>query len=73
MTVIAIIAARDMRRMLTRRRRAVMARTASSQHLRMVNGIGQRKYICVVAILTNVGCLNVRRTLADGINAVMAA
>lgn len=73
MTVIAIITARDMRWVLTCRRSAVVARPASSQYLCMVNGIGRRKYVCVVTILTNVACLYVRRTLADRVNTVVTA
>ena len=39
----------------------------------MVDGIGRRKYVGVVAILANIACLYVRRTLTDGINAVVTA
>ena len=73
MTIIAIVTAGYMRWVLTCRRGAVVARTASSQYLRMVNDIGRRKYVCVVTILTNVGCLYVCRTLAGGFNSVVAA
>jgi len=73
MTVITIVTARDMRWMLACRCGAVVARAASAQDLRMVDGIGRRKYVRVVTILTNVACLYVRRTLADGINAVVTA
>ena len=72
MAVIAIVAARDMRRMLACRRRAVMARTASTEHLRVIDSIGRRENICIVTILTNVSCLYMGRTLANGINAVVA-
>ena len=73
MTVITIVTARDMRWMLACRYSAVVARAASTQDLRMVDGIGRRKYVRVVTILTNVACLHVRRTLADGINTVVTA
>jgi len=73
MTVIAIVAARDMRWMFARRGSAVMARTAGTQDLCVVDSISGRENICIVAIFTNVGCLYMRRTLADGINAVVAA
>jgi len=73
MAVIAIIAARDMRWMLACGRRAVMARTAGTEDLGVVDSVGGRKNICIVTIFTNVGCLYMRRTLADGINAVVAA
>ena len=73
MTVIAIITTCDMSWMLACRCSAVVARTAGTQHLGMVDGIGRRKYVGVVTILTNVACLNVRRALADGINTVVTA
>ena len=73
MAVIAIIAARDMRWMLACGRRAVMARTAGTEDLCVVDSVGRRENICIVTIFTNVGCLYMRRTLADGINAVVAA
>ena len=71
MTVITIITARDMRWVLAGRGSAVVARATSTQDLRMVDGIGRRKYVCVVTILANIGCLYVRRTLADGIETVV--
>jgi len=73
MAVITIITARDMRWVLACCCSAVVARAAGTQNLRMVDGIGRRKYVCVVTILTNVACLYVRRTLADGINTVVTA
>ncbi len=73
MTVITIVTARDMRWMFACRCGAVVARATSAQDLRMVDGIGRRKYVRVVTILTNVACLYVRRTLADGVNAVVTA
>ena len=73
MTVITIITARDMRWVLAGRGSAVVARATSTQDLRMVDGIGRRKYVCVVTILANIGCLYVRRTLADGIETVVTA
>ena len=73
MAVITIIAARDMGWMFARRRRAVMARTASADDLRVVDRIGGSKYIRIVTIFTNVACLHMRRALADGFNAVVAA
>lgn len=72
MAVIAIVAARDMRRMLACRRRAVMARTASTEDLCVVDSIGRRENIGIVTILTNVSCLYMGRNLANGINTVVA-
>jgi len=73
MTVVTIVTACDMRWMLACCRSAIVARATSTQNLRMVDGIGRRKYVCVVTILTNVACLYMRRTLADGINTVVTA
>ncbi len=73
MAVIAGITARDMCWVFASRRCAVMARTASAQNLGMVDRVRRREYVGVVAILTNVACLYVRRTLADGINTVVTA
>ena len=73
MAVITIVAARDMCWMFARRRRAVMARTTSTDDLCVVDCVGRSEDICIVTIFANVACLYMRRTLADGINAVVAA
>ncbi len=65
MAVIAIVAARDMRWMFACGGRAVMARTASTEDLCVVDSIGGRENSCIVTIFTNVGCLDMRRALAD--------
>lgn len=39
----------------------------------MVHGVGGRENIRIVAVLTNVGRLNVCGALADGFDTVMAA
>ena len=54
------------------RRRAVVTRTASADDLCVVDSIGRSEHVCIVTIFTNVGCLYMRRSLADGINAVVA-
>ncbi len=59
--------------MFASRCRAVVARTASTDDLCVVDCIGRSEHICIVTIFANVGCLYMRRTLADGINAVVAA
>ena len=73
MAIVTIVAARDMCWMFAGCCSSVVARTASTQDLGVVDGIGRREYIRVVTIPTNVGCLYVRRTLADGINTVVTA
>ena len=73
MAVIAIVAGRDMCWMFTCCRSAVMARTASTDDLCVVDCIGWSEHICIVTIFANVGCLYMRRTLADRVNAVVAA
>ncbi len=72
MAVITIVAARDMRWMFASRRRAVVARTASTDDLCVVDSIGRSEHICIVTIFANVGCLYMRRSLADRFNAVVA-
>ena len=71
MAVIAIVAARDMCWMFTCRRRAVMARTASTDDLCVVDPNCRCKYVGVMAVLANVGGLNMRQALAGGGAAVM--
>ena len=72
MAVVAVVAAREVRRVLATRQHAVMAGETGAEHLRMVDGgcrcVGNR----VVAVLTNVGCVDVIGGLAGCIDAVMA-
>lgn len=72
MTVVTIIATRNVRRMFAGRRIAVVAGSAATEDLRMVHGVGWHPDIAVVAVLANVCRLNVSRILADRCDAVVA-
>ncbi len=73
MTVIAVVAAGNMGRMLASRRDAVVAGTAGTKYLRMINDICWLPDSAVVAVFTNIGRLDVGETLASSSNTVMAA
>ena len=73
MAVVAIRAAGDVRRVLAGRGDAVMAGSASTDHLSVVDrdrGLKQRRAVTVFA---DVGRLNMRRALACGSSAVVTA
>jgi len=72
-TVIAIIAACDMRRVLACCYRAIVTGAASANNLRMVHPIGGGERHVVVTVLANIGGLDMCRVLAGGIGAVVAA
>jgi len=72
-TVIAGIAAGDMRRMLAGRRKAVMAGIAGSDDLVMVDRHHRCKHVCRVAVLADVRRLHMGRILAGSFDAVVAA
>lgn len=71
-TIVAIITAVHVGRVLAGRRYTVMTGTACPQYLRMIN----RKHGCpdirVMAVLAHVRSLNMRRTLARCLHAVVA-
>ena len=71
--VIAIVATRDVRRVLADRRGAVMARAANADDLSMIDSV--RRYPCIrrMTVFTNSAGLNMRWRLAGGINAIVAA
>lgn len=71
MTVIAIVAARDMSCMLSDRDVAVMAGTTGAQYLCVVDGYYRLKHDSVVAVLTNIGRRHMCRTLARRRDAIM--
>ena len=52
--VVAVVAARYVRRMFASRRDTIMTRAAAAEYLRMVNGDGRHPDGSVVAILTHV-------------------
>lgn len=58
MTVVAVVAARNMRRMLARRCCAVVARAAGAKNLRVIDRISGCEYVRVVAVLANIRCLD---------------
>ncbi len=58
---------------LTGRRETVMTGATGAGHLRVVDRVHRRKRIGVVAVLADVGCCNVRRGLASGVGAIVAA
>jgi hypothetical protein len=73
MTVLAVVAARYMRRMFADRGYAVMARPASADNLCVIDGECRYPHVRVVAVLANISCLNMGRTLARCFDTVMAA
>ncbi len=72
MAVITVIATGDVGRVFAGRLDAVMAGTASAQDLCVVHRKHRRPDVRSVAVLANVAGLDVRRSLARGIGAVMA-
>jgi len=72
-TVIAIIAARDVRRMLADCGRSVVAGTACANDLRVVHLVSGYECHVVVTVLADIGGLDMCRVLARGIHAVMTA
>ena len=71
--VIAVLAARNVRRVLAGGDRAVMAGAAGAEYLCVVDGVGRRPDDVVVAVRADVGGVDVRRVLARGLGAVVAA
>lgn len=72
MTVIAGIAARDVRQVLARRHDAIMAVTASTDDLSVIDDIDRHPHVGVMAILADICGLNMRHVLASGIRTVVA-
>ena len=72
MAVVAIVAAGNVCRVLAGRSIAIVARTAAAEDLGMVDAIGWRPHSRVVAILTHVRGLNMRRIFTCRGNTVMA-
>ena len=65
MAVVAVVAARNVGRMLAGRRGAVVARAAGSKNLRVIDHIRRREHVRIVAILANISCLDMCRALAN--------
>ena len=73
MAVIALKIRHKVPLVLAGRRVAIMAGEAGANDLRVIHHVGRRKRYVVVAILTNIGGIDVRWILARRIGAVMAA
>ncbi len=72
MTVITVISAGNMQRVLTSRGDAIMTGATAAQHLGVVDGNCWLPYRRAVAVLANIRCLNMRRAFASCICTVMA-
>ena len=73
MTVIAVVAARQVSRVLAGCSDAIVAGSTATEHLRMVHGVYGLPGNRIVAVLTNVGRLHMGRVLAGSVSAVVAA
>lgn len=69
--IIAVIAARDMRRMLADCDNTIVAGATGTDHLGVINSEHGRENIRVVTIFTNVTGLNMSRVFSGGVNAVV--
>ena len=71
-TIAAVVATRNMRRVLACRCDAIVAGAAGAHHLGMVNRYCRHIGYGAVAILADIAGLNMSHTLARGCNAVVA-
>ena len=71
-TVIAVISTGDVCRMLSNRYHTIVTRTAGAKNLSVIDRKHGREHIGGMAVLANVGCLNVCEILAHGIGTVVA-
>lgn len=71
MAVIAVVATRNVRRVLAGRRIAVMAGNAGSQYLGVVHHISWRERHVIVAVLANITRIYMVRILAGGLHAIV--
>ena len=62
-----------MRRIFSSRSDAIVTGAAGTQNLRMIHCKNRCECRVCVAVLANIGCLNVSEILACGIGAIMAA
>lgn len=62
----------EVARVLSGGRSAIMARRTRAENLVVIHRCNRRPNRCAVAIFADVGCLDVGRSLADGIGAVVA-
>jgi len=73
MTVVAGIAAGDVRWVLTNCSKAIVARAARAEDLGVVNGHHWRKYISRMAVFADVGCIYMPHILAGRLGAIVTA
>jgi hypothetical protein len=71
-TVVASVAAGYMRRILAFGDRAIVAGSTGTDHLCVVYPVCRREELTVVTVFTNVGRLDMCRTLADRSDTVVA-
>ena len=72
MAVVTVVAAGNMGRVFSGRCQTVVAGTAGTQNLCVINSVSGNPNITVVAILTDIRCLYVCQVLAGRFNAVVA-
>ena len=73
MAVVAVVAAGNVGRVLACGGVAVMAGETGAKDLRVIDHVGRHKRHVVVAVLADIGGIDMRRMLARRIGAVMAA
>ena len=71
MAVVAVVAARDVRRVLARGGIAVVTGEAGPEDLRVVDRVSWRKCHVVVAVLAYIARIDVRGVLTRGLRAIM--
>ena len=73
MTVVAVVAAGNVGRVLACGRVAVMAGEAGANDLRVIDHVGRHKRHVVVAVLADIGGIDMRRVLARSLRPVVTA
>jgi len=71
-TIVTVVAARNVRRVLAGCCDAIVAGATGAKHLGMVDCYSRHVGYGAVAILADVGCLYMSHTLAGGCNAIVA-
>lgn len=72
-TIVAVIATGNVGRVLAGRDVAVMATAAGPDYLRVVNNRDRTENIRIVAVLADIRCLYMGRSLPRGVSAIVAA
>ena len=70
-TVLAVVAAANVCRVLAGCRRAVVTGEAASQDVQVIDKVCRRPHDVVMAVFTDIGSGDVRRTFADSIDVVV--